>query len=243
MRVERLESVMSSRKRRTRDSTCCVPGSGYRSCKTKISLFRTPKDPERLQQWAQNIKRGDKAIDEASAVCERHFEPCFIERSFKTVVKGVVVNIPRDAPQLTKDAVPTPFPDAPKYMSKAMPQKRKQRNLCEQIATPPPPKMPRTGVEVNGDVEMRTDEVIGGADVFHEFIELDAPSPWTKVCFPTITGQVTFAHCHASDDGALDRLHVSRRVVLDFGGPDNVTPKATVYIRGKRWKAQGVNSA
>lgn len=58
---------------------------------------------------------------------------------------------------------------------------------------PPYPKKPRTGVEVN----MRTDEAICGADVFNDFIELDAPSPWTKVCLPNITGQVTFTHCHA----------------------------------------------
>ncbi|KAH6948679.1 hypothetical protein HPB50_025852 [Hyalomma asiaticum] len=71
------------------DDTCSVPNcdSGYRSCATVYSLFRAPKEIERLQQWAYNIKRGDKEFDEESVVCEKHFESHFIKRSFKTVIR------------------------------------------------------------------------------------------------------------------------------------------------------------
>lgn len=62
-----------------------------------------------MQQWARNIKRADKELDEASVVCEKHFETRFIERSFRTVVSRELVEIPREAPQLTKDAAPTIF--------------------------------------------------------------------------------------------------------------------------------------
>uniref|UniRef100_A0A224Z0E4 Protein containing THAP domain n=1 Tax=Rhipicephalus zambeziensis TaxID=60191 RepID=A0A224Z0E4_9ACAR len=113
---------MPTRNREKRDSTCFVPGcnSGYRSCKTKFSLFRAPKEPERLQQWARNIKRGGKTLDDACVVCERHFEPSFIERTFKIVIQGKVEEIPTDVPLLVKVAVPTIFPDAPKYLSKCL---------------------------------------------------------------------------------------------------------------------------
>ncbi|KAH8010042.1 hypothetical protein HPB51_024392 [Rhipicephalus microplus] len=130
--------------REKRDSTCFLPGcnSGYRSCKTKFSLFRGPKEPERLQQWTRNIKRDDKRLDDACVFCERHFEPSFIERTFKIVIQGNVEEILRDVPLLAKEAVPTAFSDAPKYLYKPLPQKRKERNLCEQApwSRPPPSK-------------------------------------------------------------------------------------------------------
>ncbi|KAH7964968.1 hypothetical protein HPB49_002713 [Dermacentor silvarum] len=51
-------------------------------------------------------------------MCEKHFESRFIERSFKSVVRGELMKIPRETPQLTKDAVPTVFHDALKYLTK-----------------------------------------------------------------------------------------------------------------------------
>ncbi|KAH6923116.1 hypothetical protein HPB50_022786 [Hyalomma asiaticum] len=70
-------------------------------------------EPERLHQWAQNIKRGDKTLDDACVVCERHFEPSFIERTFSIVIQGKLEEIPRDVPLLAKEALPTVFPGIP----------------------------------------------------------------------------------------------------------------------------------
>ncbi|KAH8021775.1 hypothetical protein HPB51_016854 [Rhipicephalus microplus] len=100
--------------------------SRYRSCKTNFSLFRAPNKRERLQQWARNIKRGEKTQDDACVVCERHFELSFIERTFKISIQAKVEEISRDLPLLAKEAVPTVFPDPPKYFSKPLSQKRKR---------------------------------------------------------------------------------------------------------------------
>ncbi|KAH6925114.1 hypothetical protein HPB50_001026 [Hyalomma asiaticum] len=102
---------MKKRKRENRDTTCFVPGctSGYRSCKEKWSLFRVPKEPERREEWSQLIHRTDRELNEACTICERHFEPRYIERSYETTVNGEIVEIPRGLPLLSKDAVPSLF--------------------------------------------------------------------------------------------------------------------------------------
>lgn len=238
---------MSSRKRAKRDGTCFVPGckSGYKSCKEKYSIFRTPKDKEKLQEWARNIKRADKQLDEASVVCERHFEPCFIERSYKTVIQGNVVEIKRDVPRLTKDAVPTKFPDAPKYVSKPVARKRKARNLCYQPPPPPPKKRhlnPEGSSEgVTCSASAHLDDSNCGPSVPSQFTELRVPPLWTKVDLGT-SSDMTFAFCHLSDNGALDSLHVSRRVVLNLTPPTGKSVSAAVYIRGKKLKIQELKS-
>ncbi|XP_077559688.1 uncharacterized protein LOC144174729 [Haemaphysalis longicornis] len=238
---------MSSRKRAKRDGTCFVPGckSGYKSCKEKYSIFRTPKDKEKLQQWARNLKRADKDLDDASVMCERHFEPCFIERSFKTVIQGNVVEIPRDVPRLTEDAVPTVFPDASKYVSKPVARKRKERNLCDQ-PPPPPPKKRHLDAEGSSGVTCSAASHLDDSncvpDVASEFTELRAPPPWTKVDLGA-SSDITFAFCHLSDDGALDSLHVSRRVVLSLKSSTGDSVCAAVYIRGKKLRTQELKTA
>ncbi|KAH8031353.1 hypothetical protein HPB51_016411 [Rhipicephalus microplus] len=118
----------------SRASTCFVPGckGGYRSCSEKLSVFKAPKDLSRREQWARNIKRADKELTRDSVVCERHFDASFIERTYRHIINGEVVEIPHDCPRLSEDAVPTLFPDAPKYFTKKAPVKRKDRNICEQ---------------------------------------------------------------------------------------------------------------
>lgn len=126
--------------------TCFVPGcrSGYRGCKDKSSLFRPPKDAARRELWARNIKRADKELTTDCVVCERHFQLKYIERNFRHVINGERVEFPRDRPQLSDDAIPTVFPDAPKYFTKKTPVKRKERNLCNQALKPPKQKRTRT---------------------------------------------------------------------------------------------------
>lgn len=118
--------------------TCFVPGckSGYRSCLLKASLFRAPTDAARREIWARQIKRADKELTADCVVCERHFEEQYVEKTFRHVIGGKAAEIPRDRPHLKEDAVPTVFPDAPKYFTRKAPTKRKERNLCEQKAPP-----------------------------------------------------------------------------------------------------------
>lgn len=70
--------------------TCFVPfcKGGYKSSMKKMSLFRAPSYPVCLQEWARNIKRGDKVLDNTCVVCSRHFDECYIQRTFKHVING-----------------------------------------------------------------------------------------------------------------------------------------------------------
>ncbi|XP_049275539.1 uncharacterized protein LOC119371913 isoform X1 [Rhipicephalus sanguineus] len=100
-------------KGRYKQSCCFVPycRSGYRSNLKRASLFRAPLDPVRLSEWEESIGRTDKKLTSSAVVCERHFEESCIERTFRIVIDGVVNEIPREAPLLKRDAVPTVFED------------------------------------------------------------------------------------------------------------------------------------
>lgn len=74
-------------------------------------------------------KGADKELSDNCGVCERHFEERFIEKSWQHVIGAEVVHVARDRPSLTDDAVPTVFPDAPKYFTKRAPVKRKNKSL------------------------------------------------------------------------------------------------------------------
>ncbi|KAH6930886.1 hypothetical protein HPB50_020636 [Hyalomma asiaticum] len=120
-----MEKLMTGRRRDMRDGFCFEPNcnSGYRSCKEARCLFRVPLEADRREEWSQNIKRGGRVLNESSVVCERHFEARFIQRTFQTTFNGKIIEIPRDRPLLSKGAIPTIFPDAPKYFSKSLPKK------------------------------------------------------------------------------------------------------------------------
>ncbi|KAG0428705.1 hypothetical protein HPB47_024323 [Ixodes persulcatus] len=126
--------IMPAKKGRT----CFVPlcKGGYKSAAEKVSLFRAPVDPLRRQEWARNIKREDKVLDETCVVCSRHFDERYIEKTFMHVINGELVELDRERPVLTDDAVPTIFPNAPSYLTRPVPKKRKERNLADR-GTPP----------------------------------------------------------------------------------------------------------
>ncbi|KAH8018765.1 hypothetical protein HPB51_012084 [Rhipicephalus microplus] len=125
---------MAERRRDKRDCTCFVPycNSGYLSCKEARSLFRVPADVVKREAWSRLIKRADRELNDASAVCDLHFEAHFIERTFKTTINEEVVEFERDRPQLAKDALPTIFPGAPTYISKRLTKKKKEQSICHQ---------------------------------------------------------------------------------------------------------------
>ncbi|KAH8032762.1 hypothetical protein HPB51_001755 [Rhipicephalus microplus] len=120
-------------------STCFVPlcKGGYKSLKVKVSLFRAPTDPVRLQEWSRNIKRDDKVLDNTCVVCSRHLDERYLQRTFKHFINGEVVELERDRPAMTDDDVLTIFPDAPLYFTKHVPKRRKERDVANHYAPPP----------------------------------------------------------------------------------------------------------
>lgn len=114
---------MSSTVKKARQTHCFAPGctSGYVSSRQPgqhVSLFSVPKDPVRFEAWRRAVPRADKSLDARSALCEHHFDKQYIDRCFTHVIKGEIVEIPRERPLLKADAVPTVFPNVPAYLSK-----------------------------------------------------------------------------------------------------------------------------
>lgn len=66
-------------------------------------------------------------------VCSRHFD----QQIFKPVVNGENLEFERQLPSLTDDAVPPVFPDAPAYLTKPIPKKRKVRDLANNYVPAP----------------------------------------------------------------------------------------------------------
>lgn len=64
---------------------CFVPNctSGYASCREKVSMFKAPKDPEILSKWQRAIPRKDKLLSNSDFVCEKHFFPECVIRTWK----------------------------------------------------------------------------------------------------------------------------------------------------------------
>lgn len=121
----------SVEKKKQRAKHCFIPGcsTGYRSVKGKQTLFAVPEDPVLFSQWDKNIPRADISLQPHSAVCKLHFDERNIERHFPEVrVEGDVVRMKLTIPLLAPDAVPTVFPNLPKYLTKKTPQKCKDRS-------------------------------------------------------------------------------------------------------------------
>lgn len=93
---------------------CFVPfcNTGYRSCKEKFSMFAAPKDDKLLEKWRRAIPKRHRALRTTDYVCEKHFEPELVCKEWTAHYKGhVLVNVPRKKVALSRDAVPTRFPD------------------------------------------------------------------------------------------------------------------------------------
>ncbi|XP_075733126.1 uncharacterized protein LOC142775554 [Rhipicephalus microplus] len=204
------------------------------------------------RKQARNIKRGDKELTNDCVVCERHFEATFIQRTYRHVINGEVVEIPRDRPLLTEDAVPTIFPDAPKYLTKKTPTRRKERNLCEQGE---PPYKKRTTVkqqapeeseqvieaqhaaesEFTEAVHTDTIEVEPQSEVSAEYVcrNIELPNTsWNKLSFSTETVTVTFGLCEL-EGAELDPLLLPKFVKFEQAVEQVGTVSCSVFLRGK----------
>nr|XP_054933637.1 uncharacterized protein LOC129387908 isoform X1 [Dermacentor andersoni] len=106
---------------------CFVPycRSGYKSCKEKNSLFKPPQDDARLEAWRRAIPRKDRVLQRTDRVCERHFAPHFILKTWSAEVDGHVLMSGKRRAGLTKDAIPSIFEGASSYISKQSKSPRK----------------------------------------------------------------------------------------------------------------------
>lgn len=87
--------------------------------------------------WRHAIPRKDRLLQATDHVCERHFEPHLVSKTWTAEYKGhVLMSVPRRA-ELAKDAVPTKFPDCPAYLSKST--KSRKRPADRQPLQPVPP--------------------------------------------------------------------------------------------------------
>ncbi|XP_065202890.1 uncharacterized protein LOC135833158 [Planococcus citri] len=116
-------------------SVCFIPlcRTGYASDRKKrkqeqnykkISLFGAPKNDEALfKKWQRKIPRnGFKLTDK---VCEIHFKEDEIIRFYETkLTDGTIHRIERDNPRLKPGAVPSIFPNLPKYLSFEVKQRK-----------------------------------------------------------------------------------------------------------------------
>ena len=105
--------------------------TGYKSCTQKLSLFSAPKEEERLREWRNAVPRKDRILQSTDHLCERHFEPHLVSKTWEAVCNGnVLLRAPRKA-FLSEDAVPTKFPDCPSYLSKGKNIERGQLKLTD----------------------------------------------------------------------------------------------------------------
>ncbi|KAG0411458.1 hypothetical protein HPB47_011413 [Ixodes persulcatus] len=94
-------------------------------------------DESAFAQWQRAIPRADKQLEKHTSVCELHFHERYVSRHFKHVVNAELVRMDRSRPVLLPGAVPTQFPNLPKYLSKQLPPKRK---LPARTECPAPPR-------------------------------------------------------------------------------------------------------
>lgn len=137
---------------------CFVPrcNTGYKSCVEKWSLFSAPKDEQRLDAWRRAIPRKDRLLQATDHVCEKHFEPQLVCKTWTAEYKGhVLVSAPRRA-SLANDAVPTRFPDCPPYLSKTT--KTRKRPAERQ---PLPPSKKKCSASPRKSARNDTEEICG----------------------------------------------------------------------------------
>ncbi|KAG0444516.1 hypothetical protein HPB47_013709 [Ixodes persulcatus] len=220
----------SSVKKKQRAQHCFVPGckSGYRSSEHKHSLFTVPKDPGEFAQWQRNIPRADVSLSSTSAVCELRFEEVCIERFYADshVINGEAVRLKRDRPVLKPDAVPTVFPNLPKYFTKKLARKRKTR---KKPASKPRVKQSHTegGVSVDKSLQPLGPEELHELDYYSSEVTLPSQK-WTKLRF---LDSVAFASVKLND--AKSELSTEKLLLLSITAEAVAT--CTLHLKGRQF--------
>ncbi|KAL6960123.1 hypothetical protein U1Q18_048513, partial [Sarracenia purpurea var. burkii] len=85
------------------------------------------QDPDLLMKWQQRIPRKDRVIKPGDRVCEKHFSSDQIIKAFEvsSLPNGETFRIPREKARLKDGAVPSIFPNCPKYLSSVPKKPRK----------------------------------------------------------------------------------------------------------------------
>lgn len=148
------------------------------------------------------------------------------------------MEIERERPLLTNDAVPTVFPDAPSYMSKSLPRKRKERNLCDQ---PLPAAKRQKGVclEKENSAEPTQDGESEEAWVAERpgvsFGNLKIPQSWSKITLPSCLNVFQYAECESDASGEESRVAFKKMVKVEVtDSRQDERAVATVYLNGKK---------
>lgn len=104
---------------------CCIPicnsnyGSSLKESGAKyISMFSFPKSEEAKRKWLRAIPRDNWSPSQYSTVCAKHFcdsEIIKVERHFNS--DGTYQDVPLKNPKLLESAIPSIFPNLPKYLS------------------------------------------------------------------------------------------------------------------------------
>ncbi|CAN7995812.1 unnamed protein product, partial [Ixodes hexagonus] len=168
---------------------CCVENckSGYDSCKEKVTIFRVPKDPERLEAWARAIARKHRSLGPNDGVCCKHFpEDMIMKRRYFAELGGeVLLDVPKKW-TLAEDAIPCIFPSssggpspAPKKRkppvtrhSSSPPKARKKTATAGATCTPDegPQELPRD-LARNDDSRQTSSEADAAATYQHATVE------------------------------------------------------------------------
>lgn len=118
---------------------CCVPGcrSNYEKETQYKTIFKFPKAADLRKKWVQKIQRDEWLPSEHSVVCASHFDEKFIVKiDVSTDKLGNIQEFPKNRWTLTSDAVPTIFPNLPKYLSKPTvtvrtnPEARREKHIA-----------------------------------------------------------------------------------------------------------------
>ncbi|XP_042145072.1 uncharacterized protein LOC115332154 [Ixodes scapularis] len=117
---------------------CFVPNcnSGYRNCAERVPLFKAPSNDARLEQWRRAIARADRRLLPSHHVCAKHFPDELVSKTYHAELGGrVLLHAPKKA-VLSVDAVPSIFPDCPKYLAgykkpRNPPRKRKHAETSD----------------------------------------------------------------------------------------------------------------
>ncbi|KAH7985048.1 hypothetical protein HPB49_026630 [Dermacentor silvarum] len=89
------------------------------------------EEADRLKIRCHSILRKDRLLQSTDYVCEKHFEPRHVTKTWEAVYKGRVhVSAPQKA-ALAKDAVPMKFPDCPAHSTKT---EKKKKGACGPFA-------------------------------------------------------------------------------------------------------------
>ncbi|XP_049511172.1 uncharacterized protein LOC125939784 [Dermacentor silvarum] len=182
-----------------------------------------------------------------SVVCERHFDESFIERTYRHVINGEVVEIPRDRPRLSDDAVPTLFPDAPKYFTKKAPVKRKDRNVCEQHGPAKKRQKPNSVSRQQPEVLVQQQELedpsvpeVGTSDAVHAVAEVQhaglnlrlPDETWNKLTFRGEHDSAVYGVCELEGE-QVDHILLPKLVKFKANSCQQNSLCCFVYLRGK----------